>query len=517
MTESDAVGLAVFGSRVDAICASMGAALQRAAFSPNIRDRLDFSCALYDGDGELVAQAAHIPVHLGSMAYAMRDLATQRTWAAGDTLILNDPYLGGTHLPDVTLIAPVHLGAELIGFVAARAHHADIGSDSPGSMPISRSLEEEGIIIPPTLLCRDDVVIDSVLDGIVAATRSRRVTRGDLYAQLGAVRLGRERCRALADAMGATAYRDSVRERDAYAERLARATLAELPKGSASIVDYMDDDGTGSRDLAIRVTLTIDEDLELDFDGTCAQVPGNVNCPIPVTAAAASYVLRCLMPPQIPDCAGAIRPLRLRAPLGCLVNPERPAAVAAGNVETSMRIVDAVLGALAQLVPATVPAASQGTMNNLAFGGAQGRDGAPWAYYETIAGGCGAHADGPGPSGVHSHMTNTLNTPIEVLESSFPLRVRRYALRTGSGGAGRHRGGEGLIRELEFLAPTTLTVISERRGYAPWGLAGGADGATGRNLIDGHAMPAKFSCDLVAGQVLTLETPGGGGYGPAEA
>jgi N-methylhydantoinase B len=520
--EFDAADLAVFGSRVDAICAEMGAALARAAFSPNIRDRLDLSCALFDLHGELVAQAAHIPVHLGSMAYAMRDLVRQREWQAGDTLIVNDPYLGGTHLPDVTLIAPAHAGDRLIGFVAARAHHADIGAATPGSMPISRTLEEEGLIIPPSLFCSEDRVSEAVLAGILAATRTARVTRGDLYAQLAAVRLGRDRAAALAVDMGPDRYAAAIAERDAYSERLARAALAELPTGRAVFTDYMDDDGVGTEDLAIQVELCINAGeqgdasgamLALDFAGTAAQVAGNVNCPVPVTAAAASYVLRCLMPAQIPACAGAMRALSLSVPDGCLLNPRRPAAVAAGNVETSMRVVDAVLGALAQLAPDRVAAASQGTMNNVAFGGARGRDGEPWAYYETIAGGTGAHAGAAGPSGLHSHMTNTRNTPVEVLESSFPLRVRRYALRRGSGGAGQHRGGDGLIRVIEFLAPATLTVISERRRHAPWGLAGGADGARGRDQIDRVPQPGKFSQEVKPGQVLTLETPGGGGYG----
>jgi N-methylhydantoinase B len=517
----DPVDLAIFGSRVDAICDEMGAALARAAFSPNIRDRLDFSCALFDHTGALVAQAAHIPVHLGSMAFAMGDLVHQRVWAEGDTIILNDPYLGGTHLPDLTLIAPVHLDGDLIGFVASRAHHADIGAETPGSMPISRSLEEEGLVIPPTLLCAADQVLEPILEGIVSATRTERITRGDLYAQLSSVRRGRGRAQALAGSMGAACYASAIAQRDAYAERLARAALAELPRGEATFSDQLDDDGVGSEDLAIRVRLRIDGKVDgsvmvLDFQGTAPQVPGNVNCPLPVTAAAATYVLRCLLPRETPNCAGATRPLSLNAPKGSLVNPERPAAVAAGNVETSMRIVDAVLGALAQLEPTRAVAASQGTMNNVAFGGAAGRNSEPWAYYETIAGGTGAHAGGDGRSGVQSHMTNTRNTPIEVLESNFPLRVQRYALRKDSGGLGATRGGDGLVREIRFLAPTTLTVLSERRRHPPWGLAGGADGACGRNLIDGREMPGKFSLELATDQVLTVETPGGGGYGDAD-
>jgi N-methylhydantoinase B len=519
-SELDTVDLAVFGSRVDAICDEMGAALASTAFSPNIRDRLDFSCALFDRDGALVAQAAHIPVHLGSMAFAMAELVAQRAWAPGDALILNDPFLGGTHLPDVTLIAPVHLQGTLIGFVASRAHHADIGSETPGSMPISRSLEEEGLIIPPTLFCEGDEVVTEVMRRIESATRTERVTHGDLMAQLSAVRLGRKRTAELAQAMGVARFDQAIAQRDAYAERLARAALSEIPTGTAEFSDRLDGDGVGSEDLLIRVVLNISDvdggRFELDFDGSAPQVPGNVNCPLPVTAAAATYVLRCLLPRQIPNCAGAMRPLRLRAPEGCLVNPTRPAAVAAGNVETSMRIVDVIIGALAQLAPSTVAAASQGTMNNIAFGGEEGRDGEPWAYYETLAGGTGAHGSGPGLSGVHSHMTNTRNTPVEVLESSFPMRIGRYALRAGSGGVGTFRGGDGLIREIQFLAPTTLTVLSERRAHAPWGLAGGADGACGSNAIDGEQRPGKFSAHLDPGQVLTLETPGGGGFGEPE-
>lgn len=512
----DPVDLAVFGSRVDAVCEEMGAALARAAFSPNIRDRLDYSCALFDARGELIAQAAHIPVHLGSMAYAMRDVVDQRRWAPGDVLVLNDPYLGGTHLPDVTLIAAIHDGGQLVGFAAARAHHADIGAEAPGSMPLSRSLDEEGLVIPPTLLCRADAVDAAVMGPIVAATRTQRTTRGDLYAQLAAVRLGRERVGELVSRMGSAGFGLAVAARDDYAERLARAALRALPEGEASFEDVLDDDGLGHQDLRIRVRLRLaDGGMTLDFAGTDAQVEGNVNCPLSVAAAGAAYLLRCLLPPQLPLCAGALRCLSLSAPAGCLLNPERPAAVAAGNVETSMRVVDVLLGALAELVPERVPAAAQGSMNNLALGGERGRDGQAWAYYETLGGGAGAHRGAAGASAVHSHMTNTLNTPIEVMESSFPLRVRRYAIRRGSGGAGAQRGGDGLVRELELLAPASVTVIAERRRHRPWGAAGGEPGLAGEDRVDGERVPGKHQAELRAGQLLSIATPGGGGYGSA--
>lgn len=511
----DAIELSLFSSRIDAVCEEMGAALRRAAFSPNIKDRLDYSCAVFDAAGEMCAQAAHIPVHLGSMAYAMRDIVAAIDWRPGDMVVVNDPFLGGTHLPDVTLIAPLFVASARLGFVVNRAHHADIGADAPGSMPVSSSLADEGLIIPPTPLIRGGSLDAEALRRITSATRRPAEARGDFLAQLGANRLGLERLRALVEAMGVTGYRQGLAALNDYAERVARAALRTIPNGCYRFRDYLDDDGQGNEDLPIAVAIEVDDgDLRVDFAGTAPQTAGNVNCPLSVAAASVYYVFRCLMPPGTPAAAGSLRPIRLLAPAGCLVNARRPAAVAAGNVETSSRVVDAVLGALAPIQPDRIPAASQGTMNNLAMGSRASDN--TWDYYETLGGGMGAGAVGGGLSAVQTHMTNTRNTPIEVLEMRYPLRVTRYAIRDGSGGAGRRRGGDGLIREFEFLAPTAVTLLTERRRHAPWGLAGGSPGAPGENLLDGRALPPKVSFEAAAGSRLTVLTPGGGGWGVAQ-
>ena len=521
------IELSLFVSRLEAVCDEMGAVLRNAALSPNIRDRLDFSCAVFDAAGALCAQAAHIPVHLGSMAYAMADLVASLDWSDGDMAIVNDPFLGGTHLPDVTLIAPVFVAGELAAFVVNRAHHADIGASTPGSMPISRTLAEEGVVIEPRHLVRGGRVDEAALREITGATRNPDHARGDFFAQIGANRAGRQRLAELIGGLGVPGFRRGLAALNDYGERLARAALAAIPNGRYAFTDVMDDDGQGNRDIPISVELQVqDGNVDCDFAGTAPQVDGNINCPLAVTAAAVFYCFRCLMPPQTPACAGSLRPIRLRAPLGCLVNARRPAAVAAGNVETSTRLVDVVLGALAQTPAAAgrwspaerIPAASHGSMNNLAIGGQRSSGGEPraWDYYETIGGGMGAGAAGGGLSGVQTHMTNTLNTPIEVIESRFPLRILNYGLRRGSGGAGRRRGGEGLARELECLAPAHATLIGERRLHAPWGLAGGGAGQSGRQWLNGQLLPGKVALDLVAGDRLRIETPGGGGWGMPE-
>jgi len=509
----DPVVLSLFASRLEAVCDEMGAVLRNAAFSPNIRDRLDFSCAVFDATGALCAQAAHIPVHLGSMAFAMTDLVERMAWAPGDVVILNDPFLGGTHLPDLTLIAPVFAGGALRAFVANRAHHADIGAEAPGSMPVSRSLHEEGLVIAPAHLIRDHRLDEARLAEILAATRNPADFRGDLLAQISANRAGITRLGELMEHGGAAGFRRGLDALNDYGERLARAALGSIPAGSYAFEDRMDDDGQGGRDIPIRVRIEIpgDGSAHLDFAGTAPQVAGNINCPLAVAAAAVLYVFRCLMPPQTPACAGSFRPVGLSVPEGCLLNARYPAAVAAGNVETSTRVVDVVMGALAQAIPERIPAASHGSMNNLAMGSAA--PGAVWDYYETIGGGMGAGAQGGGLAGVQTHMTNTRNTPIEVLEARYPLRVRRYALRRGSGGAGRRPGGDGLVRELQFLAPAAVTLLTERRRYRPWGSAGGGPGAPGRNLLNGQELPSKVSLTLAAGDRLRIETPGGGGWG----
>ncbi len=508
----NAIELSLFASQVTAVCDEMGAVLRHAAFSTNIKDRLDYSCAVFDAGGELCAQAAHIPVHLGSMAYAMRDLVARLEWAPGDMVIVNDPYLGGTHLPDVTLIAPVYVDRECVGFVANRAHHADIGAHTPGSMPVSSRLEDEGLIIAPVHLLRAGKPEPGVMQRIMQAIASPMQMRGDLAAQISANHAGIRQLAALAAHAGIERYRAGLGAVNDYGARLARQALSRIPDGSYRFEDLMDDDGQGRRDIRIAVTLQVRNGrIEVDFDGTAAQVEGNINCPLSVAAAAVLYVFRCLMPAHTPACAGTFRDIRLSAPAGCLLNARRPAAVAAGNVETSSRIVDVVMGALAQALPDSIPAASQGTMNNLAMGARSNVS--CWDYYETLAGGAGAGPAHDGLSAVQTHMTNTLNTPIEVLEMNFPLRVNRYQLRDGSGGAGRQRGGDGLVREFGFLAPATVTLLTERRRHQPWGLHGGQPGACGENLRGDQVLPGKLTLQVAAGETLVLKTPGGGGWG----
>lgn len=510
----DSIGLSIFASRIESVCDEMGAVLKRVAFSPNIKDRLDYSCAVFDAEGELCAQAAHIPVHLGSMAYAARDIVSRVNWQEGDMLILNDPYLGGTHLPDITLIAPVFCQQQLLGFVANRAHHADIGATSPGSMPVSRELSEEGLVIPPTHIVRDGEVIENIMQRLLRDMQNPQQSMGDFSAQISANRRGVKRLLELIESMSTSAYSEALVALNNYAERIAQGALREIPSGEYSFTDLMDDDGQGHEDIKISAGITVDhERLEVNFTGTAAQVHGNINCPLSVAAAAVYYVFRCLMPENTPACAGSFRPIKLIAPEGCLLNAIRPAAVAAGNVETSTRIVDVICGALAQALPDRIPAASHGSMNNLAMGSVAGRAHAAWDYYETIGGGMGANALYDGLSGVQTHMTNTLNTPVEVLEMNYPVRIEEYALRDDSAGQGEHSGGEGLVRCYTLLSDTHVTLLTERRRHPPWGIgAGGANAAVGENRVNAEICPAKFSRQLKAGDQLCIKTPGGGGY-----
>jgi N-methylhydantoinase B len=507
---ADSIGLSLFASRVAAICDEMGAMLGRTAFSPNIRDRLDYSCALFDPAGRLLGQATHIPVHLGSMAYAMRGIVESHEWRPGDILVLNDPFRGGTHLPDVTLVAPVFFEAELAGFSANRAHHADIGADSPGSMPLSRSLEEEGVLIPPSMLVRAGIPDEHLMEKILGRLSRPAVSRGDFSAQMAAARLGVRRLLEFVSQSGPARFRHQCADLQSHAQRLSAASLQKLPIGRFQFTDVLDDDGQVTGKVPIRVLLDLKgESVRVDFSGTAKQVAGNLNCPLPVTAAAVFYVFRCLMPDHIPACHGAMDGIQISVPEGSLLNARSPAAVAAGNVETSMRIVDAVCGALAQALPEHIPAASQGTMNNLAMG-ARGVNG--WDYYETLAGGCGAGPDCDGRSARHSHMTNTLNTPVEVLEQNYPLRVERYEIRRNSGGTGRWRGGDGITRRYRFLSDAQVSLLTERRIQRPWGLAGGGKGKAGKNLLDGQALTGKCQFSVQRGQGLEICTPGGGGF-----
>lgn len=512
----NSIELSIFANRIDAVCEEMGAALQRAAFSPNIRDRQDYSCAVFNADGELCAQAAHIPVHLGSMAYAMADIVRTMDWHDGDMVILNDPYMGGTHLPDITLIMPVYIDAILQGFVVNRAHHADIGAETPGSMPLSSCLQDEGLIISPTHLVKLGEVDRQKLDDIMANMRNPAQSEGDFNAQIAANRLGQTRLVELIGQMGTAEYQNALQALNHYAEQLALSSFSKIGDGEYHFSDVLDDDGLGNENIVINVCIKVAcGRIYVDFSGTAQQVAGNVNCPLSVTAAAVFYVFRCLLPAQAPACAGSFRPIQLVAEKGSLLNAEYPAAVTAGNVETSTRIVDVVLGALANALPENIPAASHGSMNNLAMG-SSGKAG--WDYYETIGGGMGASALSDGLDAVQTHMTNTLNTPIESLEMNYPLRINQYAIRKNSGGSGTHKGGNGIVREYQFLADAEFTLLTERRTNSPWGLQQGArdeglGASKGLNTLNGKPIAGKVSMHVKKDDVLIIQTPGGGGFG----
>jgi N-methylhydantoinase B len=506
------IELSLFSSRIEAICEEMGAVLQRSAFSTNIKDRLDFSCAIFDADGLLSAQAAHIPVHLGSMAYAMADIVKQIQWHDGDMIVVNDPFMGGTHLPDITVVAPLFIQQQLVGFITNRAHHANIGGNSPGSMPISRSLEEEGVIIPPTLLMREGNVDRVFIEQLLLQTDGGDSLEGDFTAQISANLTGKQRLKSLVEQMGVQPFHQALAALNDYAQRLVSSVIHSIPSGTYQFSDYLDDDGCGNSDLVISTSIQIKDDkVHVDFTGTAPQTTGNVNAPLSVAAAAVFYVFRCLMPDHTPACAGAFRPITIHAPEGSLLNARRPAAVAAGNVETSTRVVDVICGALAPAIPDRIPAASHGSMNNLAMGSRDNNN--RWDYYETIGGGMGAGKDGGGLSAVQTHMTNTLNTPVEVLEMNYPVRVCRYALRRGTGGKGQRDGGDGILREYEFLKAAQITLLTERRNYQPWGLNGGQSGKAGINHHNDDTLPPKVSLKVDAGDRVLIETPGGGGFG----
>jgi len=518
--EIDPITLQVLAGGLRAICDEMGAVLVRAAHSPNIKERRDCSTALFEAGGELVMQAEHIPVHLGSMPDAVAAVA-DREQSPGDLWILNDPYAGGTHLPDITLISPLFAGDEegshsgtrsgvdgeshLIGWAASRAHHADVGGPTPGGMPAdSHTLEDEGLVIPPRR------IDDEGLAELAASMRDPVQRLADLRAQRAANMLGALRLGELIDRRGLELTLGGMAAVLDYAERRARAAISALPDGVYGAEDALEAaDGSA---VPLRVEITIGGDaMRIDFAGSAPQVEGNLNCPLPVTRAATIFATRVLTDPDAPPSAGAQRPLTISAAEGSVLNAHPGAAVAAGNVETSSRVADLIFAALGDV--AGGPAQGQGTMNNLTLSGGGSRDSSPFTYYETLGGGQGACSDADGPSGVHVAMSNTLNTPVEALEAELPVRVRRLGLRRGSGGDGRFRGGDGIVREIEALAPMRFTLISERRSTGPRGRRGGDDGRPGRDLLNGASLPAKAEGDLAPGDVLSIETPGGGGYG----
>ncbi len=518
----DATALTVFDALFSSVAEEMGLTLGRTAFSPNIKERRDYSCAVFDPRGRLVAQAAHIPVHLGAMPRAVAAALPLAPFAPGDLVILNDPYLGGTHLPDITMVSPVFDGPTLVGFLASRAHHADVGGSSPGSMPVAADLYGEGLIIPPLKLQRRRRVNREALALILRNVRTPDERLGDLRAQTAAHEMGARRLLDIVRRYGRREVERRMRELMDYAERMTRAALRLIPDGEYTFEDALDDDGEGAPDIPLRVRVTVRAGtMRCDFSGTAPEAPTSLNAVEAVTRSAVYYVVRCLAGEEVPANDGCFRPVEVIAHEGSIVNARPPRAVSAGNVETSQRIVDVVLGALAQALPDRIPAASCGSMNNVTIGGWDHRRHAPFAYYETIGGGAGAGPRRDGLSAVHTHMTNTMNTPVEALELAYPFRVVEYAIRRGSGGAGRHRGGDGVVRTYEFLGPATVTLVTERRRRAPWGLAGGRAGAPGRNLLlpaEGGAtpLPGKTTVRVRAGDRLRIETPGGGGWGPPE-
>jgi N-methylhydantoinase B len=543
----DPIELEIFKNFFHSIAEEMGAALRRTAFSPNIKERRDYSCAVFDRAGEVIAMGDHMPVHLGSMPMSVRAAIAACDMRPGDVVMLNDPFRGGTHLPDITLVAPVYAeshprprSGEAANhpdfYVASRAHHSDVGGTYPGSMGLCREIYQEGLRIPPVRLMREGEMDRDVMALLLNNVRTAEEREGDLGAQIAACHTGAQRLREVCRRYGIIRVTRAGRGLMEYSEKFMRAFLHQVPPGKYRAEDFLDNDGIRDEPVKIAVTVNVwgrvrhsvpprlvprQPMVTVDFTGSDRQVEGSVNAVEAITYSACFYVFRCLLADDVPATAGLMRPIQMIAPEGTIVNARPPAAVAGGNVETSQRIVDVLLRALAQAVPDRIPAAASGTMNNLTIGGIDPRTGQPFAYYETIAGGMGARPTQPGVSGVHTHMTNSLNTPAEALEYAYPLRVRRYSLRPGSGGGGKHRGGDGIIREIEVLTDCEVTLLADRRTRPPWGLAGGKAGAAGRASVtrrDGSVeeMPGKFSTRLQTGDRIRIESPGGGGWGVPE-
>ena len=528
----DPTELEIFKHLFHSIAEEMGAALRRSSFSPNIKERRDYSCAVFDGAARVVAMGDHMPVHLGSMPISVATAIEQLALGPGDIAMLNDPYAGGTHLPDVTLVMPVFLARsrQPLFYVANRAHHSDIGGAVPASMGLSEEIYQEGLRIPPVLIVRRGKLQRDMLAMLFANVRTPREREGDLTAQIAACRLGERRLMELASKHGGNRVKTSLDALQQYSARLMRAALARIPNGVYRAEDFLDDDGFSDEPIPIRVAIRIAaQHARVDFTGSAPQCRGSVNAVYAITYSCVFYVFRCLLGEDVPACAGLMAPVEVLAPEGSVVNARPPAAVSAGNVETSQRIVDVLLKALAKALPDVIPAASQGTMNNISFGGIDPMTGEPFAYYETIAGGMGAGPKGDGISGLHTHMTNSLNTPIEALESAYPVRVRRYSIRCNSGGKGRHRGGDGIVREIEFLTDVRGTILSDRRRIAPYGLSGGNPAQPGKNelilprvsgfgtrdsgLGKKKVLPSKATFAAPKGSILRISTPGGGGWG----
>jgi N-methylhydantoinase B len=553
----DPVELEVFKNLYHSIAEEMGAALRRTAFSPNIKERRDYSCAVFDSEGQVIAMGDHMPVHLGSMPMSVAAAVEDCALEPGDVVMLNDPFRGGTHLPDITLVMPVYLSRRPGGakprhhttpdfYVASRAHHADVGGTYPGSMGPCREIYQEGFRIPPVKIMRGGKLVADVLALLLSNVRTPEEREGDLGAQIAACQTGAQRLREICNRYGIARAKNAAADLLVYSEEMMRAFLRTIPPGQYQAEDFLDDDGVEDKPVRIAVTIQVagastrkfpvetrlaaspsasrkkqkPASVTIDFAGSDPQVQGAINAVEAITYSACFYVFRCLLREDVPATSGLMRPIRVIAPSGTVVNARPPAAVAGGNVETSQRIVDVLLKALAQAIPARIPAAASGTMNNLTIGGIDPRSGEPFAYYETIAGGMGARPAKAGVSGVHTHMTNSLNTPAEALEYAYPVRLLQYSLRSKSGGAGLHTGGDGIVREIEVLTDSQVTLLADRRSRGPYGLAGGADGTPGRTLIirrDGSAeeIPSKTSVRLRSGERVRVESPGGGGWGRA--
>jgi N-methylhydantoinase B len=539
----DPTTLEIYRALYTSVAEEMGVALRRTAFSPNIKERRDYSCAVFDSSGRVIAQGDHMPVHLGSMPMAVAAALREVEIGPGDVVALNDPFAGGTHLPDVTLVMGVFgksagtrrqtagkakraspaarllPSASCLFYVANRAHHADIGGATPGSMGLATDVYGEGVRIPPIHLVRSGEICVDVMKLILANVRSSKERRADFEAQIGSLRTGAARLLEIVERRGTKEASEYAEHLISYSARMMRRAIAAIPDGSYQAEDALDDDGISASEIPIRVRVTIKGDhARVDFTGSAPQVAGALNAVEAITVSAVSYVFRCLVETDVPASAGLIEPIEVIAPEGTVVNARHPASVAGGNVETSQRIVDTVFKALARAIPERIPAASQGTMNNLTIGGLDPRTGFEFSYYETVAGGMGARPALDGMNATHTHMTNSLNTPAEALEYSYPLRVRQYRIRKGSGGKGKHKGGDGSVREIEVLTPARMSLLSDRRKRAPYGLQGGDDGAFGRAFIihnDGskEELSSKGSWDLRAGDRVRIETPGGGGFG----
>jgi N-methylhydantoinase B len=514
----DPIQLEVFKHLFAAIPEEMGAVLRKSSYSPNIKERRDFSCALFDSIGNMIAQASHIPVHLGAMPLSVKQTIEEIQFAPCDVIILNDPYRGGTHLPDITIISPIFINDDIFGFAANRAHHADVGGMAPGSMPIARELFQEGLIIPPVKIVTGGDRNQDLWEILLANVRTPVEREGDLKAQLASNHRGIQRLIELVSRYGIDQVEKYSKELLKYTERMTRKLISEFPDGEYAFEDYMDDDGINSDPVKIKVNISIQGDqARVDFSGSAPQQMGSINAVYAITLSAVYYVFRCLLSLDVPNNSGCLTPIEVIAPKGSVVNATHPAPVAGGNVETSQRIVDVLLGALSKAVPQRIPAASQGSMNNTLIGGWDPEKDRPFTYYETIGGGMGARPTKPGISAIHSHMTNTLNTPVEALEFAYPFQVLKYEIRHGSGGKGKFPGGDGIRRDIQLQTPAQVSLLSERRNTKPYGLAGGGPGAQGKNIVirgnDERELPSKGTFNLDPGDIFSIQTPGGGGYG----